>query len=220
MELTIKEKFVLLAYHPSKGYNLASTRIGFGIAGAMLLELAELKKIQIQDTRVKLQDKKNTGDVLLDEFIRILAKPSKPYRVKTAITKVQNHAGKFKKPILAGLVKKRILKAEKKRFLIFRYMRYPSINYGIRKDIIEHIRKLVLRKIESDKDIPLLAGLAGACQLTRKFFHGKEERKTAKKRIKEIVSESQIDIAIDETIKAVQAAVMVSVTTSSAVAGS
>jgi len=214
MELTIKEKFVLLAYHPSKGYNLAPTSIGYGIAGAMLLELTELKKIQIQDGRVKLQDTKKTGDILLDEFIRILAKPSKPYRVKTAIIKVKNHTGKFKKSILAGLVKKRILKAEKKRFLIFRYMRYPSVSYGFRKDIIEHIRRLVLRNIESDKDIPLLAGLAGSCQLTKKFFHGKEERKTAKKRIKEIVSESQIDSAIDETIKAVHAAVMVSVTAS------
>lgn len=219
MELTIKEKFVLLAYHPSKGYNLVPTSIGYGIAGAMLMELAELKKIQIQDSRVKLQDTKKTGDILLDEFIGILAKPSRPYRVKTAITKVKNHTGKFKKPILAGLVKKRILKAEKKRFLIFRYMRYPFISYGIRKDIIEHIRRLVLRKIESDNDIPLLTGLAGACKLTRKFFHGKEERKTAKKRIKEIISESQIDSAIDETIKAVQAAVIVSVTTSG-VAGS
>ena len=219
MELTIKEKFVLLAYHPSKGYNLASTRIGYGIAGAMLLELAELKKIQIQDARVKLQDTKKTGDILLDEFIRILAKPSKPYRVKAVLAKVERNTRKFKKPILAGLVTKRILKAEKKRFLIFRYMRHPSVNYGIRKDIIEHIRRLVLRKIESDKDIPLLAGLSGACQLTKKFFHGKEERKTAKKRIKEIVSESQIDSAIDETIKAIQAAVIVSVTTSG-VAGS
>ena len=219
MELTIKEKFVLLAYHPSKGYNLVPTSIGYGIAGAMLLELAELNKIKIQESRVKILDAKKTGDILLDEFIRILAKPSKPYRVKTAITKVQNRSGKFKKPILAGLVRKRILKAEKKRFLIFRYMRYPAVNYGFRKDIIEHIRRLVLRKIESDKDIPLLAGLAGACKLTRKFFHGKEEKKTAKKRIKEIVSESQIDSAIAETIKAVQAAAMV-VTTSGVTATS
>lgn len=89
MELTIKEKFVLLACHPSKGYNLAPTSIRYGIAGAMLMELAELKKIQIQDKRVKLLDTKKTGDILLDEFLRLLTKPSKPYRVKTAITKVQ-----------------------------------------------------------------------------------------------------------------------------------
>lgn len=40
MELSLKEKFVILAYDPTKGNNLASNYIGYGIAGAMLLELA------------------------------------------------------------------------------------------------------------------------------------------------------------------------------------
>lgn len=40
MELTLKDKFVILAYDPVKGHNLASNYIGFGIGGAILLELA------------------------------------------------------------------------------------------------------------------------------------------------------------------------------------
>jgi len=213
MDLTLKEKLLLLAYHPDKGTNLIPTYVGHGIAGAILLELAALKKINIEDNRIRLLDHKKTGDDQLDYLINILSNSSKNYKVKSILAKIQGKTSMIKKPLLEGLVKKRYLKREEKRFLIFRYNRYPSANISYRKDLIEYIRRLVLRNINSDNDIPLLAGLTGATRLSAKFFHNKEERKIATKRIKEIVKENQVDQAIDETIKAVQAAIMASIVT-------
>ncbi len=220
MDITLKEKFVMLCYHPSKGHNLIPSYIGYGIAGAMLFELAGLKKIEIADRKVKLLDNKRTGDELLDELLDIIAKGSKPYKVKTIIGKLRWKASRLKKTILKELVSKRYLREEKKRFLIFGYKRYPVGNYSFRKNLLENIRRLVLRGIESEEDIPLLTGLAGACRLSPKFFRGREEQITARKRIREIVRESQVDKIIDETIRAIQAAVAVSVATTAAAGSS
>lgn len=216
MNLTLKEKFLILALHPEKGSNMIPTYIGYGIAGAMLLELAELQKIKIENKRVKLIDHKTTGDDQLDYLIEILNRPGNPLKVKSVISKIQGKSSRIKKPLLTALVKKRYLREEQKRFLFIRYKRYPLANRSFRKDLVEHIRRLVLRNMKFDDDIPLLAGLAGATRLSVKFFRSREEKKIAKKRIQEIIKESQIDQAIDETVKAVQAAVMVSVATTAA----
>jgi len=220
MELSLKEKFAILAYDPEKGNNLASNFIGYGIGGAILLELAGMGKLNIEKDRIKLLDSKNTGDELLDEALAYLTRSPKPMRVKALISKISSKPGRFKKPIVAGLVEKRYFREERKRFLIFPYKRYPSAKQSYRKDLVEHIRRLVLRNEKADDDIGMLTGLAGACSFAPKFFKTKEERKRAKTRIKEIVKDSQVDKAIDETIKAVQAAVLISVTTTAAISSS
>jgi len=220
MDITLKEKFVMLCYHPRKGHNLIPSYIGYGIAGAMLFELAGLKKIEVEDKKVKLLDNKKTGDELLDELLDIIGKASKPYKVRTIIGKLRWKTGRLKRSILALLVKNRYLREEKKRFLFFGYKRYPVANYSFQKNLLDDVRRLVLRGIESDADIPLLTGLAGACRLSPKFFRGKEEQRTARKRIREIVRESQVDKVIDETIRAVQTAVAVSVATTAAAGSS
>lgn len=219
MDLTLKEKFVILAMHPEKGTNLIPTFIGHGIAGAVLLELAALNKIKIEDNRISLLDTKSTGDAQLDYMIDVLNTSSKP-KVKNIIAKLQGKTSKLKKPIIAGLNRKRYLKTVEKRFLFIPYKRYPSANLSYRKDLVEHIRRLVLRNIKQDDDIALLAGLAGATNLSAKFFTTSEEKKRAKKRIQEIVKESQVDQAINETVKAVQAAVLISIVTTTAVTSS
>jgi len=216
MDLTLKEKFILLALHPEKGNNLIPTFIGHGIAGAILLELAGLQKIKIEDNRIRLLNSKRTGDDQLDYMIELISRSTKSYKVRTIISKLQGKSSKLKKPLIAGLVQKRYLKEVEKRFLIFKYRRYPSANLSYRKDLIEYIRRLVLRDIKTDDDIPLLAGLSGACRLSYKFFRTRDEKKIAKKRIKEIVKESQVDQAIDETVKAVQAAILISIATTAA----
>lgn len=220
MELTLKEKFILLALNPQKGTNLIPTFIGHGIAGAILMELAGLKKIDIKDNRIILIDHKKTGDKQLDYFIEVLQAARKPMKVKIIINKMQSKASKIKKPLLAGLVAKRYLHKERKRFLFIRYTVYPSANRKYRDNLIEHIRRFVLRDIEADDDISLLCGLAGATQLIRKFFHTKEERKFARVRLKSIIKDSAVDQAVDETVKAVQAAIAVSIATTAVIATS
>lgn len=217
MEPTLKEKFIILAYHPDKGTNLATNYIGYGLAGAILLELAAAKKLRMDGKKVVLTDTHPTGDPVLDQALAILKTRSKPMKIKSLIGKINFRAGRYKKPVLEKLLKNSYLLEERKRFLIFPYKRYPSGKKTYRKQLVEEIRRKVLRDDSSDEDIPLLIGLAGACRFWRRFFKNAEERKKAKKRIKVIIKESQVDTAIDETIKAVQAAIVASVAASAVV---
>lgn len=220
MEPTLKEKFILLALHPQKGTNLIPTFIGHGIAGAMLMELAELKKINIEENRIILTDHKRTGDKQLDYFIETLHAAGKPMKVKNIINKMQAKTSKIKRPLLDKLVASRYLHKVRKRFLFISYSVYPSANRKYRDDMIEQIRRYVLRNIQADNDISLLCGLVGATRLTHKFFRTREERKIARVRIKEIIKESAVDQAVDETVKAVQAAIAISIATTAVVTSS
>jgi hypothetical protein len=220
MELSLKEKFLILAYHPEKGIRIAGSFMSYGIGGAILMELAELGKISIEKKRVKLLSTQNTGDAALDNAIELLRKSTRPMRIKSLIGKIAHKPLKFKKLLINRLVDKRILKAERKRFLIFPYYRYPTYKKEYRNDLIDKLRMLILKKTEVDNDTVMLAGLAGACQFINKFFPTKRERKIVKPRVKEIMADSQVDKAIDETIRAIQAAVIVSVTTTAAISAS
>jgi len=217
MEPTLKEKFIILAYHPDKGTNLATSNIGYGLAGAILFELAGAKKIRMEGKKVVLTDSHPTGDVVLDRALEILKSASKPLKIKSLIGKIHFRTSRYKKPVMEKLLKNSYLLEERKRFLIFPYKRYPSGKKSYRKQLVDEIRRKVLRDESSDGDIPLLVGLAGACRFWRRFFRNAEEKKKAKKRIKVIMKESQVDTAIDETIKAVQAAIMASLAASTAV---
>jgi hypothetical protein len=220
MELSLKEKFLVLAYHPEKGIRIAGSFMSYGLGGAILMELAEHGKIRIENKRIKLINSHSTGDTTLDNAIEILRNSNRSMRIKSLIGKIAHKPNKFKKPVLEKLIDSRVMKKERKRFLFIPYYRYPCMEKAYRKGLIESIRNLVLRKTEADNDIVMLTGLTGASQFINKFFKTKQERKIAKKRVKEIVEASQIDKAIDETIKAIQAAVIVSVTTTAAISAS
>jgi len=221
MDLTLKEKYLMLAYDPVKGKNLATNFISYGLAGAILMELAEHNRIRIKNKRVILTDHHRTGDHILDNTLSLIGRGSRSLKVKSIVGKINRKPRQFRKALIRQLVEKRYLKEVKKRFLFIPYKLYPSANISYSKTLIDRFRRLVLRnEYAEDHHLVMLAGLAGACKFSGKFFKTKEERKRAKIRIKAIVKESEIDTAIAETIREVQAAVLVTVTTTAAVAGS
>jgi len=211
MELSLKENFLLINYDPVKGSSRAGSFLGYGIAGAILMELAEMKKIRIEDKRIILSDRHHCNDPILDAAIDIISKSNKPMRIRTLLGKIQHRPKVFKKPLVESLVKKRYLKEVRKKFLFIPYRMYPSGNISYSRNLKESIRRLVLKNEGDSKAIAMLCGLAGACKFSHKFFKAGEERKKAKVRIKKIVEESQIDKTIDQTIREIQAAILISV---------
>lgn len=68
---------------------------------------------------------------------------------------------------------------------------------------------------ESDDSIGLLVSLIKACKLTNSLF-SKDERKLAKQRIDEIAKDEKYGKAVSDTVQAVQASIIASVTAVSA----
>lgn len=219
-DLNLKEKYLLLCYHPEKGRLLnTASYTSYGIAGAIMLELAELGKFEVQNNRVILKDQKPTGDRALDLVTKRIGKASRPRKVSSWISGIaqSGRMQKIKAAIRESLVKKRIMKKqEKTALLIFKYNRYPLRNARLRRQIINDIHNVVINRKIGSKDIMLLTALIGATKMESSFFI-REERKAARKRIKEIMKSNDIAKMLDSTVTAVQAAVVAAITTSAVV---
>lgn len=210
--LTLKEKYLLLAYHPEKGRPL-SQYLSYGLAGAILTELADMERITLKRTRIMLNDATTCPDSVLDLVIKEIAKSKTTKKIPVWI----NHFVRFrfrrllKTMVLEEMIAKRVMKKEEARFLfIFKYFKYFPYETRNRSELIKSIREKVLRNQDVEKDVLFLIALVGATYMVRWFFE-RSERKLARKRIKEISSENDLATITNETIKAVKGAIVASI---------
>ncbi len=219
--LTLPEQLLLLALHDQKGTILSSASISieYGLAGAVLTELALRQRAEIRDKKLVLIDTSSTGDEVLDEAITQIKSSAKLRKADYWVHKLTGKKMKIKQAMLERLVKKGILKIDEHRILwLFDSPHYPTRDFSEEKAIREQLRRLVLRGDEADTRTVVLMGLVNACGLTGEIFT-KPERKEAKKRIKEIMQNDQIAKAVAETVAGVQASVVAVVFAGSAAGG-
>lgn len=218
--LSLKEKFMLLCLHSEKGKIYWDAQYyTYGVTGAILLELAGLKKIKIADKRLIINDGKKTGDTVLDFVLDLLGQSQNEKKVQTWIQKFSSFrmARMLKGMILDGLVEKRMLGKEEATFLFFfKYYRYPARETKIRAALLKNIGDYVIRNRETEPDIKLLASLVGSAQITSRVFE-KADRKFARKKLKELNKGNEVSQIVGETVAAVQAAIAASVATTVAV---
>lgn len=219
-DLTLKENFTLLCYHPEKGRMLhTASYASYGIAGAVMLELAGMGKYKIENEKVVLHDSKPTGDKALDIVIDKIAKSGRQKKLKTWISFIVQSGliGKIKQAIRDSLVAKRVFsKREKTALFIFKYNRYPARNTRPRRNLIAEINNVVIKRQIGNKDTLLLIALVGATKMESSFFLH-EDRKAARKRIKEIIKGNEVAKMLDSTVNAVQAAVITTITTTAVI---
>lgn len=219
-ELTLKEKFMLLCYHPSKGRMLNNaTYASYGIVGAIMLELGEMNKYKIENNKVVLFDQKQIGDLALDLVVEKIAKAKRPKKISSWISNIVQSGliSKLKKAILESLMKKRILsKRERTALLIFKYNRYPARNTRPRRQVITDIQDVVVKRQIGSANAMMLIALIGATKMENAFFLP-EDRKMAKRRIKEIIKNNEVAKMLDSTVNAVQAAVLSAIMTTAVI---
>ena len=207
--LTLPEQLLLLALHDEKGTILstASISIKYGLAGAVIMELALREKVEIRDKKLVLVNDSYTGDNVLDEALTQIKKLGKGKNAGYWVNKLQSI--KIQELMLDRLVDKGILKTEEHKILwIFDSPHYPMKDSEEESEIREQIRRIVLHKDIAETRVAVLIGLVNACRLTNEIF-SKEERKEAKKRIKEIIENDLIAKAVADTVVAIEAALMV-----------
>jgi hypothetical protein len=120
---------------------------------------------------------------------------------------------------LEGLAKKRIILLERHKFLgIIPYRKYILLTHDLRSNLISQIRNGILYRKDIDNDIFAILGLVEACQMHTIISPDRDERKRLKKELKNLIKESPIASAVDQTIKQVQVAIIASVTAASVAA--
>jgi golgi phosphoprotein 3 len=212
MDLNLIEKFILLSLDSKKGkFLIDAMSLNYGIAGAILLELSEEKKISIINKRLTISDFKLTGDKVIDASVKLISNSKKKRKTKYWVYKIGNKASGLKKIILDNLKNKKIVKITSKQyfFRLITIYRYPVINNAYFEELKKEIKDIVLANKKPNLKGLLLLSLMNSCKLTRVLFMNKKEHSAARKRIKELTKDIEISNEVSQTLKEIQAAVII-----------
>ncbi|ATW27940.1 GOLPH3/VPS74 family protein [Candidatus Formimonas warabiya] len=210
--LILPELLLLIALHDEKGTILspAATSINYGLAGAVIMELALRKKVELRDKKITVVDDSSTGDSVLDQALYNMKSQGKSKKPGYWVNKLSGQMT-IKDFMTDRLVEKGIIRVEEHKILwIFDSPRYPMKDPLEEREIREQIRKIVLHGDSAEPRTAVLIGLVNACRLTNEIF-SKEERKEAQIRIKEIIKKDILSKAVADTVAAIEAAVMVAI---------
>jgi Golgi phosphoprotein 3 len=117
MKLNLIEEFLLIALDDEKGeFVIDSTHLNFGLAGAILLEMALKEKVDISGENLKLIHDEYEVEMVINKVIdQIKAKPGK--KVKDWIEILAKQANELKQDTLFRLQNKGILRKEEHKIL-------------------------------------------------------------------------------------------------------
>jgi len=216
--IPLSQKLYLLGIHPDKGglisasYSVMNTVLN----GTLFLELFLNKNIRFDQKKVVFLNDR-TGDPLHRFILEKIKQKSEPVKLSTWISKLGFSQKQIRKGVQQSLVDRRIIKMEPHQFLFFRWSKSKIINKQIVYHLVSDIENQVFKGTENDEDIMLLSMLKPA-GLLKRIFPEKEKRTRATERLKQMMIENQVSVAVSEAI-AVAQAVAATVTITAAAAG-
>jgi hypothetical protein len=221
MELNIVEGFLLLALDNKKGKFLTdSLAINHGLAGATLMKLTILNKIEIREKRVYVIDSSPIETSYLDRVLEYINSAGKNHKVRYWVNRVASKWKRLRYDLIGDLMERGILTKQRRKFLgLFPYSVYPTIDDRPETELREKLLSIVNGKTEIDPKSLMLFSLLGATKLTRVLFSSRAEYRKGKERIKELTREFEINPLIHLTIKEV-CSVVITASTSAAVRAS
>ncbi|WP_027964037.1 GOLPH3/VPS74 family protein [Halalkalibacillus halophilus] len=210
----IQERILLLGTKRDKGSLPmdVGSKINLNIAGAILMELALLDRIDIRKKKLTVKNSEPTGTGIFDDALQKMMKAKKERKAKYWVEKLASN--RLLDETYATLTEKGILRNESYRFIgLFPVRRYPIEKSSEVELLREEVREAVFTDdIESVEDprTVLLVGLLKTSNLLPKLF-SREERKEAKKRVKEIMNSQVVSKSVSEAVQAVDSAVIAAV---------
>lgn len=214
------EKFLIIAHHPEKGrFILSQIYIQYGIAGAILLDMALEGRITIEDGRLILKTGKIQKDTVKSELVELMSKSTRTRKSDYWVRKLAGRYSRYKIQILKGLEEKNIMRIEERKFLGIIPYKKSYLNDGYtRTRLISQLKNEILGYKGLSGDNMALAGLVEACRMDKILTSDREELKVIRSQVKKIIKESPMGDVIAQTIKGVQIAIMAGVTAATAAA--
>lgn len=209
--MLLAEDLLLLAYDDESGKQDGFMNLGYGLAGAVLIELAELGKVELDGegakSRLHVVDSGSTGNAVLDEWLEKLAKydGKKP---KDAVAGL--HRG-LDDRLLTALAERGILSREEGKIMgIFPSTRWPTADSSHERHLRQRLRDVLVTGVDPDTRTAALIGLLSGVDAVGHVVD-KSERKAAKARAKEIADGNWAADAAQKAIQEMTAAVMTAV---------
>lgn len=202
MELNLIDQLTLLALNDEKGTFVAdSTAYSYAIAGAIILELALEKRIDLSGEKVVVKDKSKTGDKIIDAYFDIIIESGKERKVKSWVDRLGNKADKIKRDTIDKLINNRILeKREDKILWIFSYNKFPAQNPRPENQLRSRLYDVVVNSHRPELKEIMLLNLIESCSLGKEVF-GKEQVKTFKKKLKSINEYDHLGDSVSKSVK-------------------
>lgn len=210
--MLLAEELVLLAYNDVTGKKDGFPNLGYALAGANLVDLAERGKIAIDGeghkARLRILDTTDTGNRILDKSLAVLAGKYDGKRPSDALATVSNGV---QEKVLDGLAERGILQKERGKVLgVFPSTRWPAVD-STHEDELRATLKNVLDGADPSARTAALIGLLEAVNAIGSVA-GHTGRRAAKERAKEIAEREWAGDATQKAIQQMTAAVMVAAT--------
>lgn len=215
IKLNLLEEYLLLALDDEKGkFVIDSTRLHFGFAGAVLLELALRGKIHVEGERLVLNDKTYEPEMAMNKMIDIIRDQDRP-TLKKSIEVLAHKATDIKNDTLQRLINKGILKKEEHKILwIIPNEKYPTSDLTPENKVRKRLDDVINEHTPVDPHDVMLLSLIDATDLTKEAFRDKDDYKAISKKISEVTKDIRVSQIINNSIREIQAAIMIAITAS------
>jgi hypothetical protein len=206
--LTLAEELTLLAYDDGGNALVVAPTLDYGLAGALLMELALAGRIAVVDDRVTVTDPTPLGRPWLDDALAQLAGADRARRPKEWVDKLSK---RVRQQVLNGLAESGTLRREDDKVLwIFPRTRYPAID-GLEPPAETSARQRLVAAVAASGAVePRTAAL---CALVRAVRHDKQvfgelPRDRVKARLQEIAAGDWAAAATKKAIEEMEAAII------------
>jgi hypothetical protein len=212
--LSIAEKFLLIAHHPERGrYMIPSTYLQYGLAGAILLDLTLSDLIETDGTKLSLKRSRPSTDPLLQEVTALISQSAAPRKAAYWIRKLGARYSKYHLQLLSGLAGKRLVRIEEKKFLgLIPYRKSYLLESYTRSNLVLQLRNEIMAYRGVPGENFPLAVMVAACRLQRVVTTDRDELKQIRSQLKRMAKENPVSDAVTQTVSQVQAAVIASIT--------
>jgi golgi phosphoprotein 3 len=206
--LTCAEELLLLAHDEKSGQfaNLQDLLMNTALAGAALMDLALLDRVDTDLRALVVLDRSPTSEKVLDFALNAIG--TLPAKTKTidALDVLRKQGDELEQLVIARLIERGILKEQEGRFLwVFETRRYPLIDGKDLREVKRRIADLLLSdEIPDPRDIVIIA-LAQSCGLLNRVF-SESELRSAQDRIDQIAKMDLIGQAMTDMMIELNAA--------------
>jgi len=218
--LTLADELLLLALDDTKGavHSAASLTIDYGLAGAIVMELAMDNRLTIEGKHLAVVDVMPLDHSVLNDALNTIEQSSKRRTAQDWVMRLPKAVGGLRQRLLDDLVGRGILARREDRILrIFPVTRYPE-QYGVVEDDIRaRLDRALLEDGDVDERTLLLLRLIKSCNLVS-VLYPREQRKQVNARIDQLTGQDAYAHAVDQAVVGAQAAINAAIVASTVAA--
>jgi hypothetical protein len=183
MKLTMPEEIMLLLLDDATGrpVGLPAPAADYAVAGAILMQLSLMGRVDTDAERLMLTSPQPTGDGVLDDALAQIGKAGGSHDSRHWILELGRHGERYRGLLLDRLVARGVLRREEGRFLwVFPDRRYPKAAEGAAevREVRARLRHILLNDDIPDPEDALLIGLCRATGLIPLILTAEEQART------------------------------------------